>query len=281
VVGLAPDVAAASVWYYVAALVGIVIAALFLARRSGHVGLPAGRTTDVPIRGQVRPLARFGFKALPGQILSMTNFKLDVLLLGWLSTAAAVGVYSLAVSATLLVGVLPAALGQALTRSFGEDLDPTVRLRRGFQLALVAGVLSAAGIIVVSPVFVPLLFGSAFSGATVLIAIMVPFTAAFSTVQVTFPYFYNRLHRPLVQSLVIGATAVVDVALVIVLAPRYGAVGAAVASAIAYAVGFAVNVVVTSRGAGLTVRRLVVPDGDDITWAVERVRFALGQRKGG
>jgi len=111
-----------------------------------------------------------------------------------------------------------------------------------------------------------------------LIAIMVPFTGVFATVQVTFPYFYNRLHRPLVQSLVIGVTAVVDVALVVVLAPRLGAIGAAVASAVAYALGFSVNLVVTARGAEMSVGRLVVPSREDVSWALARARLAVSSR---
>lgn len=46
VLGLAPDVEAASVWYYVVALVGVVVAAGALLRRSGSVGMPgAGALT--------------------------------------------------------------------------------------------------------------------------------------------------------------------------------------------------------------------------------------------
>lgn len=274
VLGLEVDIASVSVAFYVLGLIGVVVAIVFLVGRSGSVGRPveASRQSN---REDAVGLAAFGLKTLPGQILSMTNLKLDILLLGWFATTAAVGIYSLAVSATLLVGVLPAALGQALTRSFGTDSDPTVRLRRGFQIALFTGLVSGAVIVILSPWLVPIVFGEAFSSASSLIAVMVPFTAAFATVQVTFPYFFNRLHRPLIQSLVIGTTAAVDVVLVILLAPRYGAMGAAAASAIAYGLGFVVNVVITARGAEMSIRQLMVPDREGIAWAMAAGRRAL------
>lgn len=264
--GVTPDVPAAAVLYYLLALAGIGIAIGALLRRSYH-----RQVHDVSIESQIRPLLAFGIRAVPGQILSMSNYKFDILLLGVLATSVDVGTYSVAVSATLLVGVIPAALGQALTRSFGSDLEPTVRLRRGFQLALFAGLLTALVIALGSPLLVVPVFGAEFSSVTQLIVIMVPFTALFATVQVSFPYFYNRLHQPLIQSLVIGVTAAVDLILVVALAPKNGALGAAIASAAAYGIGFIVNAVMTARGAEMHVVRLLVPDADDVRWASSRV----------
>ena len=186
--------------------------------------------------------------------------------------------YSLAVSATLLVGLLPAAVGQALSRTFGEEADPSRALRRGVHAALVGGVGTAVVLAVVSPTAVPIVFGIEFAPASRLIAIMVPFTAIFAVSQVTIPYFYNHLRRPGAHSIIMGVTAALDVVLVVLLAPKWGADGAAVASGAAYGTGAVVNIWLTSRGSHLRVRELVVPSWEDIMWLGRTTRDYLRMR---
>jgi O-antigen/teichoic acid export membrane protein len=224
---------------------------------------------------EAKGLFGFGLKVVPVQLLAMANARLDVLVLGALAGTAAVGIYSVAVSATLLVGMVPAALGQALTKSFGSDANAVRQLRAGIQVALVSGLVVGAGIAALSPWMVPLVFGRAFGPSVLLIAIMVPFTAVFSTVQVSYPFFYNHLHRPGIHSLVIGATAAIDLGLLAVLVPAMGAVGAALASAIAYAIGAALNIVITSRATGLGLWDLMVPSRDDLKWMLDSAKALM------
>lgn len=247
--------------YFVPGLIGVTVALVALVRQR-----PEREAQPKVMLASLGPMAAFGLAVIPAQLLSVTNYKLDVLLLGALSGTEAVGIYSLAVSATLLVGMLPSAFGQALTRTFGTSDDPREALKRGMHASIVTGLGSAVVLAAASPLMVPLVFGSGFAPASLLIAIMVPTTALFATVQVTFPFFYNHVRKPIVHSLVIGVTAAIDVVLLLLLAPRMGSVGAAIASAVAYTVGAALNVGVTARASGLKVTELVFPTREDFAW---------------
>jgi len=268
------SLSAALAGYYIPGALGVLLATFMLYRRN-----PGPRKSARELAATVGPLAAFGMVVMPAQLLSVTNFKLDVLVLGALSGASEVGIYSVAVSATLLVGMLPSAFGQALTRTFGESKDPTPSLKRGIHASLVAGLVSAVVLAGASWLLIPAVFGRAFAPASTLIAIMLPGTALFATVQVSFPYFYNHLKRPIVHSLVIGVTAAVDVGVLIVLAPRYGATGAAVASAFAYLVGSGLNLFVTARASNIPLLELVVPRNEDLVWMARTTRRWLGRER--
>lgn len=278
-IGLRPDPELAAYVLY-GITVGSVAVTVGLLLKS-HDNRSAPRIPLSGVRQTMGGLVGFGIATVPAQLLTIANSRADLLVLGVVSGTVAVGVYSLAASATLLVGLLPAAIGQALTSTFGGEQEATERLRIGFQSALIAGALLALLLAVLSPTLVPLAFGREFAQASGLIVMMVPFTAFFSTVQVSYPFFYSRLNRPITHSVIIGSTAAVDILLVLVLAPHYGALGAAVASAIAYGVGGMVNVVLTARGAKLSVRQLIVPDREimgKIASSGRAVLFARGGR---
>lgn len=232
--------------------------ALSLVRRAEKLQ-PRTSEADASL-GAIPALLRFGLAAMPAQLLTIANARADLLVLGAVAGDAPVGVYSLAVSASLLVGLVPAALGQALTSTFGAGHDSEENLRLGFQAALLIGLGMAAAMALLAPYFVPLIFGREFAQASILITVMVPFTALFSTVQVSAPYFYAKLGRPKAHSAVIGTAAVLDIILVLILAPRMGALGAALASALAYGTGAVLNASLTARGAGIPLRALVLPD---------------------
>ena len=258
---IAPTMANAVALYFGITALGVSLALVSLLRRTGPALDPWSRRLR-----EVRPLLAFGFSALPALLLGVTNYKADVLLLGSLSGAAEVGVYSVAVSATLLAGLIPAALAQALTRGFGVADDPGVLLRRGMQASIMAGLATALVIALASWFLVVPVLGREFAQASLLIAVMAPFAGFFSGAQVSSSYFYNTLRRPVLQSAVIGTTATVDVILVLALAPTYGALGAALASAVGYAAGSAANLILCSRTSGVRIRDLVVSSPDDLRW---------------
>lgn len=264
VLGLTPSIPVVTIVYFGIAGLAVVVVSSGMVRRTG--GRSAERFEFANLVKQMPALAGFGLRAIPAQLLAMANMRVDIIILSGSVTSAVVGVYALAVSATLLVGMVPAAVGQALTRGFGLGDDPIARLRLGLQSSLIFGVISGAILALVSPFAVPLVFGRGFAPATEYIWIMTPFTAVFSLVQVSYPFFYSQLHKPLIHSVIVGITVAIDVLLVAVLAPLYGGMGAAVASAVAYGVGALVNVVVLAKVTGLGVRGLMVPHADDLRW---------------
>lgn len=274
--GWRPTISTVVIFYYVLALLGIVVAGAFLILRARKTGSPSISRMRVVV-GEAPQVLRFGLKLMPAHILAMANSRVDILFLGWLAGSAAVGIYSLAVSATLLVGMIPAAVGQALTSTFGSDVEPAHQLRRGVHASLVLASVTAFVIAVSAPYLVPLVFGREFADAARLIMVMAPFTALFSLNQVTYPYFCNHLRRPFMPSVVTGVTAVLDILLVSLLARRYGADGAAIASAVAYGVGAVVNLSVTARGAGISIVSLILPNADDMVWMFERGKALLGR----
>lgn len=226
---------------------GIAIAIWIVAQGAGAVvGWTMLLRPAPPARTEVRPLAqdmvRLSLAAFPGLIFGMANLRLDVFLLGFWSSSTQVGLYSMAALGVTALAIAPSAIGQALTSRFGApEVDPHAYLRRGMMLAFVAatglGILAAA----VGWFVVPLILGPAYRGTVPMLYALIPGFVLFSTCLVSSSYVNVVLGRPWMGGRVVGLAVVVDVALLALLAPRAGGMGAAIASSIAYACAAALN----------------------------------------
>ena len=73
-------------------------------------GASAGERCPVVEHVGLRAAMRFGSKTYPANVLQFLNFRLDLFLLNALATTADVGRYSVAVSVTSVMWLLPRAL---------------------------------------------------------------------------------------------------------------------------------------------------------------------------
>jgi O-antigen/teichoic acid export membrane protein len=109
---------------------------------------------------------------------------------------------------------------------------------------------------------VELLYSSRFSASAAVVRILVPGIVLFSAARVLGNDLAAR-GRPLVNSGIAGASVACNIALNLVLIPRYGINGAAWASTASYSVLFATTLFIYRRVAGVPVRAVLVPTRAD------------------
>jgi O-antigen/teichoic acid export membrane protein len=227
-------------WAVLHALVALA-SLVYLARRYGIAR---------PRRAQVVGWVGYGVRYSAIQIVNLVALRLDQLILGWLATTAAVGLYSIAVSLTegLLLATTAVGLVVFLDSAKGESSS---RFRRKLALTVLASCAAAALLALTAQPLVHALFGERYAGAVALTRILAIGTPGLVVMRL----MTNRLAgvgqpgRASIYALVtLAVTSGLDVALI----PAHGATGAAWASAIGYDVGGAVALLATRAA---TVRR--------------------------
>jgi hypothetical protein len=177
----------------------------------------------------------YGMRGQLGGMLSLLNLRLDVAILGALAGPAVLGVYAVASKYAELLRLPGLAVTYVLYPIFAGQDEAVVaaRTRALFGKAAAVTVLTAIPLALAAGTLLPLLYGHAFSGATVPAWILIAGLLGEGVAGLVTAYLYG-VGRPGVNSLAMGAGVLVTVVLDLLLIPRHGAVGAAIASAVAY-----------------------------------------------
>ncbi|MEV4756630.1 hypothetical protein AB0J86_16155 [Micromonospora sp. NPDC049559] len=209
---------------------GMVLAAAGQSIHLGRVGLVSLRA---PVLPELTYLLRSGTKALGLTVGLTLALRADRYLLGAAAGAAAVGIYSLAATLSETIRMVPAALGQLVSREVALGRGH-VRLRRDVPLAVAAaagiGLLVAAG----GWLFITPVFGAGFSPARPLLLILLLAEILFAPYAVASRGILGGGWMGTAGSIGllggIGAIALYGVAV-----PLWGMYGTAAASALCYA----------------------------------------------
>lgn len=169
--------------------------------------------------------------------LGILVLRIDMLLLGTFKGAAAVGIYSVAVTFAELLFYLPNAVNAVLVPKVASDhegaVELTARLTRViWPLTLVSGV--ALGL--AASAAVPLLYGPEFHSSVLAFWVLVPGTAM-SAIAGGITGYFAGTGRPRETVVANSLNLVANVALNLVLIPRLGVLGASLSSAASYTVG--------------------------------------------
>jgi O-antigen/teichoic acid export membrane protein len=211
-----------------------------------------------------------GLRYHPGLASLFLLFRSDILILDGMTTAAAVGLYSLAVSLAELTRVVTDAIAQiALPRQMNTDHDgaaaATMRVTR---LTTVVALVSVGLMCAAAPFLIPVVYGSSFRGSVTPLLVLAPGLLALGATR-PIGAFLLRLDRPTLASSMSVAALGLNIALNLVLVPLYGIAGSAAASSIAYAALAALQTAWFLRATGASVRDLL-PGPAEMEWACER-----------
>ena len=208
----------------------------------------------------------FGSRAWVGSLARFLNFRTDQLLMGFLASEAALGVYAVAVNASEVLLYLPAATATALlpVAARTEAALRAEQALRAFRSAAVVTV--AAGLVaaLVGPVLLPLAFGEPFEASVTPFLWLLPGALGFAAIAV----FSNALvgaSAPGRSSVGPLVALVLGVGLDLVLIPRFEATGAAAAASAAFLGGGLAALFVFRRRAPFAWRALVQPRRSDLS----------------
>ena len=207
----------------------------------------------------------FGIRLWVGSLARFLNFRTDQILMGFLTTEAALGFYAVAVNVSEVLLYLPSSAATALLPLIART-DParrgqeTLRAFRSVIFVTAAGVAVAA---IVGPILLPAVFGDAFDESVIPFLWLLPGTFGYATSAVLSSALVGS-SSPGLSSLGPLVSLVVGFALDLALIPTYGATGAASAASAAFLVGGATALLTYRRVSPFPWRTLLVPHRGDL-----------------
>jgi enterobacterial common antigen flippase len=204
-----------------------------------RAGLAPGRFTPV----LVRPLASYGVTQIAAIAPATLNAYLDQLVLSVTVPSADLGLYSIAVSITLLPAPLVSAIGYVLMPRLAAENVFTAGSRQLQRNAVLVSAGLAALILLplalAAPWLVPFVFGVTYRAAVPLVWILTPGGIFLSCGQVVANLLRGR-GRQMVVARAEGAAFIVTLAMLAALIPVLGVTGAAIASTVPYGISLTV-----------------------------------------
>lgn len=279
-------------WYSIASasttLIGITI--LFATHR-GSVGevvavSTAGTLVGVTLfllglRKELRPFSPdlsaakvasgFSLRVYLSDLAGTLHNRQDVLVLGWLAGASAVGLYSVSTSFAELTWYIPSALGVAIIAKGGRTSEASGvdYVTRSARISVIFMAITATVSVVLVPIVIPLLYGTAFLPAAFAFYALLPGVLCDGVTRILWNYQTTRGRLYWRQAI---ASTVLNVIAVIALVPILGPVGAGLASTISYV---AIGVFVLYRfcaDTGARASQVLMPTAEDARIVVRTVR---------
>jgi O-antigen/teichoic acid export membrane protein len=210
-------------------------------------------------------MMRYGGRVWVSCLLSFLVIRSDLLLVNYFRGTAEAGVYSIAVQIADTLLLLPVTIGMILlprvaAESEGRQDEVTARVLR--HTALFLGALVVAAFVLVGPV-VRLLYGPGFEGAIAATRCLLPGIFALGLNGVLMNHFSGR-GMPPVTLLAPLAGVLINVALNLVVVPRFGIRGAATTSSAAYILMLVLCLGAFLRRGRVGLRRSLVPGAAEI-----------------
>ena len=183
---------------------------------------------------------------------------MDYWFINYFRTKEELGLYALAAKLNQVLWLLPMTIAAVIipfTVTDSKELAEKVKtiLRLQFNGYILLGILLA----IISPVLIPLIFGSDFQGTVLPFIILLPGVIIFTITTILAAYFagINRQDINLKISFFCFFTILIgDIFLV----PRFGREGAAIASCIGYAISGSISLYIFSKQSGNSFKELLV-----------------------
>jgi O-antigen/teichoic acid export membrane protein len=218
-----------------------------------------------PKANLVRPLMVYGLKSYSGNMAGLINASADQAIIALFLAPAALGLYSIAVTLTALIGLLTSSLGLvafpavAGTKSHAERLR---QLSEFVRASLVMSALVAVALALAAPFLIRLFFGPGFAPATPVAQVLL-LAAVFLGMNRVLGEAVRGFNKPLIPGLAEGIAAVVTLASLAALLPLLGIMGAAIASLLAYGTSLAYMVWFCASRLEISPAMLFVPRRSD------------------
>jgi O-antigen/teichoic acid export membrane protein len=256
---------AAFIWTLYA--LGCAVASLVLSLRISRIAIPG--------RAFVREYVAFGVRSWAGSIAGVLNSRVDQVVMGFIATEAALGLYAVAVNVSEVLLYLPnataAALLPAIMKGRADELE-----RRTLSVLRRLTVLTGAGSLAAAVIGVPLIavvFGSAFRGSILPFLILLPGGLGYGAVVVANTALL-AVGKPQWASMPMVVALVLGLALDFLLIPFFDASGAAAAATIAFLAAGATGLVLFKHSCAFAWKE-TVPGRRDVAAVVWQVRSLI------
>lgn len=243
---------------------------LLVAQLALLVGLSRPRVGLRKLRDLVRAGYSYGLRAWGGELSATLVARIDQVVLLPLAGAAQLGYYAIAVSLAEIPKMLVGDLRGLLLSEVSARRDPHTAAA-ACRTAVLAVLVPIGGLMAVTPVLLPLLFGEDFTPSVPMAEVLL-IAALPASANLALAASVSALGRPGLQSLASVVSLVAVLVGIFVLVPRAGALGAAWAVLVAQLIGTAVLCAIFRSTTGLPVHRLIIPRPSDARQLVTRLR---------
>ncbi len=199
-------------------------------------------------------IIRVGLELQPGRFAAWLTQRADLLIVSALVSRRELGLYSLGttLAEAMLLTTDSLALAALRGQAAGDRQDAARRTGRVATLCASIGVVELAGLAVVGPFAIALVFGSAWSDAYPL-ALALGFGALATGYGRPFAAVFVREDRRRTLSIITAVAAAVNIALAFTLVPLVGAVGAGIGSSVAAAILAGTTALIARRQMGVPI----------------------------
>jgi O-antigen/teichoic acid export membrane protein len=187
----------------------------------------------------ISSIIKLGFMNAIALVIIQLNFRVDIILMNYLSTKQEIGYYSLGVSIAEKLWQLPFAVGIVLTsRSAASknNKEMIIDVSRSLKTTFVIVFFSCIGLFLIAPTIIPFLFGIQFEKSVNVIQSILPGTLFFVIVRVLSSSLAG-IGKPSLILIVFIPALVLNVILNYLWIPKYGGIGAAWATNVSYISG--------------------------------------------
>lgn len=236
----------------------------------------ADTASDAP-SARSRGLLSYGGRIWLGSISGILLSRVDQTLMTALSGSYALGLYAIAVTVSELPLIINSAVRDvtfATDAAAPDDARLTASARVSFVACLAAGVAVGATM----PFWLPLLFGADFADAVPVAAVLIAAVVLGTPGSIGSAGLSAR-GRPGLRSISLLIAAVVNVAVLVVLVPLYGAMGAAIATFVGNMIAANLNLIFLKRIAGTRIRDFYLVRLSDLTLLRDFAMRKLGRRR--
>ncbi len=258
-----------------------VIGWLWWRGRAVWTPLPLGAVT----LSSMGAIAVFSVMTGLANLVSILNYRADMLLVEHFLGTAGTGIYSKAVQLVEGLFFISQAVGVAILPRVGAAAhdDAAALVARSIRITL--ALMLAAGLLLcaVAGLLIPLLFGADFAGAVTPFRIFIPGVAAWGMANLLATFYTTHLGRPRVPLLTALWSLGITVLSSLVLIPLWGLSGAALATTLGYVAAIAGGLWLFRRDTGTPWRALLLPDSADLrdgrTLAGKALALLWGRRQ--
>lgn len=210
---------------------------------------------------------KYGSQGQLANLAQLFNYRLDQFVVAALVARASVGHYAVAtsvsesawwISSAVAMVLLPGLTG--LDKERARELTPVI-----CRNTMLVSVLAALVLVAVSPLVIRLLFGSEFEPAVTPLMLLMPGVVAISAARVIGSYLFSQgkvVYNVYTTLIALGATLILDLALI----PSLAINGAAIASSIAYALSLLASLWFYRRLTKASVLAALLPRRSDLRY---------------
>jgi O-antigen/teichoic acid export membrane protein len=200
----------------------------------------------------------YGRRAWIGSLATMVNARADQMLMGFISTEHALGIYAVAVNAAEVLGYLPNAIGATLTPRIARESSAYASTTATAAFRIIAPITASLALLAFATgwFLIPAAFGAAYAESVTPFALLLP-GAVGTAALTTFSAALNGSNLAGRASIATSAMLATEITGDLLLIGPYGASGAAAAASLAFAVGGTTAAVLQHRQLPYPVRDLL------------------------